>query len=94
MDAVAFLLLIQRRAGGSANIRDPLAAVEFFLRDGGETAQGKALRDVLRALATGNGEFSESAVWLFDQERLQLIAALIETRLSASYSRSEWDEYR
>ena len=38
---------------------------------------------------TGNGDISESAVWLFDHERLQLIAALIETRLNASYLRSK-----
>jgi len=94
MDAATFLLLIQRKAGGAADIRDPLTAAKDFLATSGETAEGMALREVLRTLETGNGTFREADIWLFSRDRLQLIAALIETRLSGLHSKCEWDALR
>ncbi len=94
MDAATFLLLIQRKAGGAADIRDPLTAAKDFLATSGETAEGVALREVLRTLETGNGTFREADIWLFSRERLQLIAALIEAEHLDLYSRGEWDEFR
>ena len=94
MVTASFLSLIQRKAGGSANISDPLSAARNFLLTSGETAEGRALREVLRALSTGSGEFSESTLCLFGRERLQLIAALVEARLAAIYPQRDWDALR
>lgn len=94
MDTAAFLRLLRNRAGCSADIRDPVAAAKSFLLDDGETAQGKAFAEVLRALAGGTGQFSESTMWLFDMERLRLLSALIEARISSQYTREEWEVFR
>jgi hypothetical protein len=41
-------------------------------------------------LASGNGEFAESEVWLFSAETLGLVAALAETRIEGLYPELEW----
>jgi hypothetical protein len=41
-------------------------------------------------LASGNGEFAESEVWLFGAETLGLVAALVEARIDARYPDAEW----
>jgi len=92
MDAAAFLILVQRKAGGSADLRDPLAAAKDLLAMSGETAEGKALREVLRTLASGNGTFKDADIWLFSKDRLRLIASLIEMRIAGLHSKEEWND--
>ena len=90
MNAAAFLLTLERRAPAAEPARDPLAGAHGFLTRHGETAEGQALRRVLRTLATGEGVFAESDAWLFSQETAALVAALIDARLSGRYPESEW----
>ena len=90
MDAAAFLLALNRRARVPSPTRDPLAEAWRFLDVHGETGEGQALRRVMDTLASGNGEFAESEVWLFSAETLALIAALVEARMKGLYSELEW----
>jgi hypothetical protein len=70
--------------------RDPLAEARRFLDDYGETGEGQALRRFMDTLASDNGEFAESEVWLFSAETLALVAALVEARISGRYPDAEW----
>ena len=87
MNAAAFL-------AGAALLpppaRDPLAEARRFLDEFGETGEGQALRRIMDTLASGNGEFAESEVWLFGAETLGLVAALVEARIDARYPDAEW----
>ena len=80
MDAAAFLVALRRRGCATSPARDPLAEARRFLDAHGETGEGQALRRVMDTLASGNGEFAESEVWLFSAETLALVAALVEAR--------------
>ena len=90
MDAAAFLLVLRRRAARTVPPQDPLANAKRFLVQHAETAEGRALRRVLRALASSNGEFAESDAWLFSSESLSLVSALIDARLSGRYQEEAW----
>jgi hypothetical protein len=89
MNAAAFLLALRRRTREVSNARDPLAEARSFL-DAGETAEGQALRKVLRSLATKDVEFAESEVWLFSPGTLALVAALVESRIEGLYPELDW----
>ena len=90
MNAAAFLTELRRRTSAAFNGRDPLAEARHFLELHAETGEGQALRKVMRTLATTQGEFSESEVWLFSAETLALVAALVEARIEGRYSEIEW----
>ena len=85
MNAAAFLLALRRGANAASDVRDPLAEAKQFLGKHGHTAEGMALRKVMNALITGNGEFSESEVCLYSQDTLPLVAALIDARTGGGY---------
>jgi hypothetical protein len=85
MNAAAYLVALRRRASKVSDARDPLAEARRFLAAHGHTAEGMAFRKVISTLATGNGAFRESEVWLFSQEALGLIAALIDARTGGGY---------
>ena len=85
MNAAAFLLALRRRARIPFPARDPLAEARRFLDAHGETAEGQALRNVMDTLASGNGEFAESEVWLLSAETLALVAELVEARIEGLY---------
>ena len=78
VNGAAFLLALRCRTHVTSTHRDPLAGAWRFLEENGETGEGRALRKVIRMLATTDGEFSESEVWLFSAETLPLVAALVE----------------
>jgi hypothetical protein len=90
MNAAAFLVALRRRARITSPSSDPLAEARRFLDEFGETAEGQALRRVIDTLASGNGEFAESEVWLFSAETLALVAALVEVRIEGRYPVAEW----
>lgn len=85
MNAAAYLVALRRRASTVSSARDPLADAQRFLEEHGHTSEGMALRKVMNALISGNGEFAESEVWLFGQDRLPLVAALIDVRTGGGY---------
>ena len=90
MNAAAFLVALRRRAPATSPAGDPLAEARRFLDEFGETGEGQALRRIMDTLASGNGEFAESEVWLFGAETLGLVAALVEARIDARYPDAEW----
>jgi hypothetical protein len=90
MDAAAFLLSLRKRAMRSAPSLDPLADTRCFLVQYAETAEGRALRRVLQALASGSGKFVESEVWLFSRETIGLVSALVDARLGGRYEEEDW----
>jgi hypothetical protein len=85
MNAATFLVALRRRANAASDARAPLAEAKQFLGKHGHTAEGMALRKVMNALITGDGEFSESEVWLFSEDSLSLVAALIDARTGGGY---------
>ena len=85
MNAAAFLVALRRSARAVSPVQDPLAEARCFLDTRGETGEGRALRRVLKTLATGAGDFGESEVWLFSAETLALVSALVEARLQGLY---------
>lgn len=90
MDAAAFLMVLRKRAARTVLPRDPLADARRFLGQNAETAEGRALRRVLQALASGYGSFTESDAWLFSSETLGLVSALVDARLAGRYREDEW----
>ena len=88
MNAAAFLVALRRRAPATSPAGDPLADARRFLDAHEETGEGQALRRVIDTLASGNGEFAESKVWLFSAETLALVAALVEARIDDLYPAS------
>jgi hypothetical protein len=90
MDAAAFLVTLRKRAPAAEAPHDPLADARRFLAQHAETAEGRALRRVLQALARSNGDFAEIDVWLFSTETLGLVSALIDARLTGRYPEEEW----
>jgi hypothetical protein len=69
-----------------------LAAAWRVLKENGDTGETRALRRILKTLATGNGEYSELDVYVLGDKVLALVAALIETRERCIYSEEEWQE--
>jgi len=90
MDLAAFIAAAGRRTRFSSTHRDPMIAAWFFLGRYGETAEGQALRKVLRALAATRGDFAESELALFSTETLTLITALAEARYQGRYPEADW----
>ena len=90
MDAAAFLMVLRKRAPASVTPQDPLVDAQRFLAEYAETAEGRALRRVLQALATGDGKFIESDAWLFSSETLGLVSALVDARLAGRYEGEDW----
>ena len=90
MDLAAFQLLISKRVPAHAVPGDPLAEALNFLARHGETAEGQALRHMLRTLDSAKGPFEETDAWLFGRETSPIIAGLIDARLSGRYSDAEW----
>ena len=90
MDAATFLVAIRKRSAKSGWPNDPLADAKRFLAQHAETAEGRALRRVLQALASSKGDFAATDVWLFSTETLGLVSALIDARLSGRYPGEAW----
>ena len=81
MNAAAFLLALRRRTRTTSPAPDPLKDARQFLAAHGDTAEGEAFRRVLETIQTGQGEFHEADIWLFSNDTLPLVSALIEARL-------------
>ena len=90
IDAAAFLVALRKRVPAAEAPHDPLANARHLLAQNGETAEGRALRRVIQVLASRNGTFAESDVWLFSTETLSLVSALIDARLSGRYEEEAW----
>lgn len=92
MNVASFLIAVRRRASRHCESRDPLADARRFLNEHGDTGEGQALRRIIAALQSGDGEFVESDVFLFSSELLALVDALIESRINSLplYSEDEW----
>lgn len=86
MEAASFLTALGRRTRLACNARDPLAQARRILDEKGETAEGQALRRVIKTLANAKGEFNESEIWLFSADA----CALVNARLEGRYSSDEW----
>ncbi len=93
MYAADFLIELRLRTRKPCLSRDPLAEARRFLTEHGDTAEGPALRRILDALISGNGEFAESDVWLFSADTLGLVDALCEARTNGGLYYSE-DDFR
>ncbi len=93
IDAATFLLSVKRRSG-AADIADPLAVVRVLLDAAQATAEGQLLSRLLQTIATGEGAYEESDVWLLSGDSLALACSLIDARNSGLYSVSIWDEFR
>lgn len=81
MNAAAFLLALRRRSRTVHPCADPLKAARRLLAVHGNTAEGEAFRRVLETIETGQGEFREADIWLFSNDTMPLVSALIEARL-------------
>ena len=90
MNLAAFLAAASRRTSFTSTHRDPLQAARQFIKEHGATAEGRALHNVLKALAAKEGEFDESELFLFSTETLTLIKALGEARMEGRYDEAEW----
>lgn len=90
MNAAAFLLSLGRRTHNQSPALDPLKDARDFLAANGDTAEGQALRKVLRAITNTDGDFADMEVWLFSDKTLALVAALVHERLENRYSLKEW----
>ena len=90
MDVLSFLIALKRHTPYTSTHRDPLAAAERFLDEHRDTAEGQALRKVVKALAIKEGEFSESEIWLFSTETITLVTALHDARVEGRYPELDW----
>jgi len=90
MDAAAFLVALRKRAPAAEAPHDPLADARRLLAQHAETAEGRALRRVIQALASSNSTFAETDVWLFSTETLGVVSTLIDARLNGRYLEEEW----
>jgi hypothetical protein len=63
MRSATFLLALKRRLRIAAPV-DPMPDASSFLSEYPHPAEAEALKRVILALATGNGEFAESDQWL------------------------------
>jgi hypothetical protein len=70
--------------------RDPLAKAMELLAQISPTAEGQALRRLLRTLTTKDSTFGESDAYLFSAPALSFIAALIDARIAGTYKQEEW----
>ncbi len=55
MEAAAFLVLIQRKAGDLSNIKNELVAEMEFMPTSGETTEGRVASLSILATGSGNG---------------------------------------
>lgn len=90
MDIAAFLLALQRRASPKFEYPNPLRAATLYLQLNPDTAENRALRKLLKAIATGEGTMRESEICLFSGELASLTAALLDARLAGRYTKEEW----
>lgn len=90
MDTAAFLAALKKRARSDAEYADPLATAVLLVQFNPYTTESRALRKLLKTLATTQGVFRESEAWLFSGEVSGLTAALIDARLEGRYSDEEW----
>lgn len=90
MDAAPFITLLKRRARFISSHPDPLVGAFRFLKEHGNTGEGQILRRVIDTLATGNGEYAESDLYLISEQMLALLVALIEAREHNFYTEEEW----
>ena len=90
MDAAAFLAALKRRTRTISSHPDPLVGTRQFLREHGETGEGRGLRRIIETLATGKGEYAESEVYLISDKMLAVVMALFEARERGFYSEEEW----
>jgi len=86
----AFIAAAGKRTARTSTHRDPLAATSLYLGAHGDTAEGQALRKVIRALAATSGEFAEAELWLFSTDTLTLVLALAEARTQGRYPEADW----
>ncbi len=91
MDLAAFIAAVSRRTRFTSMHRDQLLAAKQFIAQHGATAEGRALLNVLKALAAKEGEFDESELYLFSTQTLTLVKALAEARVGGMGRRSGWD---
>ena len=89
MQLAAFIAAAGRRTAFTSTHRDPLQAVRTFLDEHGATAEGQALRKVIRALIATHGESAESELVLFGTETLMLVTALADARMEGRYTELE-----
>jgi len=90
MDLAAFIAAAARRTRFTSTHRDPLQAARLFIDQHGATAEGQALRKMLKALAAMHGEFAESELSAFSTETLTLIKVLADARIEGRYAEEEW----
>lgn len=90
MDAAPFITTLRRRARFISSHPDPLFGAYRFLREYGDTGEGQILRRVIATLATGNGEYSESDLYLISERMLAVLVALIQARDHNFYTEAEW----
>ena len=90
MNLPAFLAATGLRTNFTSTHRDPLDAARKFLDKHGTTAEGQALRKVLKALAATSGDFAESEIFLLGTESLTLVKALAEAQVEGRYAEADW----
>lgn len=90
MDAAIFIGILKRRAQTISSHPDPLVGAFRFLKEYGETGEGRILRCVIDTLATGKGEYVESDLSLISDRMLAVLVALIEAREHNFYTEDEW----
>jgi len=90
LNLAAFIAAVKGRTRFTSTARDPLEAARHFIDQHGETAEGQALRRVIRALAATSGDLPESDLWLFSTDTLTLIDALVDARIKGRYPDTDW----
>ena len=90
MNAARFLIEVQRQAGRSADVRDPLAITKAFIAFYPTSPEAQVIRRLIRALVSGWGLFSRDDLQTLSLEGKRLAAALIDAQLCDFYTDRQW----
>jgi len=90
MDAITFITALKGRAHAISSHPDPLVGAFRFLEENKDTGEGRILRRIIDTLATGNGDYAESDLYLISDKMLAVVVALIEAQERGFYSKEEW----
>lgn len=83
------LVAISAQAYDLPNVPNPLAAIAEIISRERHTPRTRVLTEILRGLATDEGEFCESDIYALDLESLVLVAVLAQDVLNGRYAKQE-----
>jgi len=88
------LVAIMRTTHSQDSITDPIAEALSEIERDGDTGEGRLLRRICSAVATGEGQFREEEISLLSRPGRELVYALAEARMTGRYETGEWQQLR